>query len=115
MNPPRAVAFLFVAFVLSSCDTLALGYVNKLQHRITIVEHGRDLARPIVLKPGEIFTPGFGSTAESIDIIGRDGHVFAHYRTRDIPRTESRGSIHYVVIHPNAAVMELKEHPAYNQ
>ncbi len=111
MNPPRVLPLLFVALLLSGCDSLALGYVNKLHHRITIVEQGgRSQAHPIILKPGEIFTPGFGPTARSIDIIGRDGHIIAHYRIRDIPRIAAGGRFEYVVIDPNGAVMELKEH-----
>src|ERR1044072_5540814 len=87
MNPLRAVAFLLMAFALSGCASLALGYINKLQNRVTVVERGgRSRARPIELKPGEILTPGFGPRAERIDIIGRGGQILAHYRTRDIPR-----------------------------
>ena len=115
MKPPRAVAFLLMTFALSGCDTFSLGYVNKLHRPITIVEHGRNSAHPINLGPGASYTPGFGPTAESIDIVGRDGQILAHYRTRDIPRTETRGSIEYVVIQPNGAVREFREHIAYDQ
>jgi hypothetical protein len=107
----KPLALLLMALALSGCDSLALGYVNKLQHRVTIVEQGGPgRAHPIDLKPGEILTPGFGPRAESIDIIGPGGQILAHYRTRDIPRIAAGGRFEYVVIQPNGAVMELKDH-----
>jgi hypothetical protein len=37
MNP-RLILSLLAVFVLTSCDTLDFGYVNKLNHPITIVK-----------------------------------------------------------------------------
>jgi hypothetical protein len=109
------VLALLLAAALSGCDSLALGYVNKLPHPITIVEHGRDSAHPIHLKAGEIMPPGFGPTAESIDVLGRGGRLTAHYRTRDLPRSGRRGGIEYVVITARGAVMELKDRLGYDE
>src|SRR5437016_4453985 len=110
MKPLCAIASLLVLSLLSSCDTLDFGYVNKLHHSITIVEHSWDPPRPVTLKPGAVDPPGFGHTPESIDVLRPDGQLLAHYRTRDIPRSGVRGGIGYVVITPAGPIIERKEH-----
>lgn len=115
MKPLCTIASLLVLSLLSSCDTLDFGYVNKLHHPITIVEHSWDPPRPMTLRPGEVAPPGFGHIPESIDVLRPNGQLLAHYRTREIPRTGPRGGIQYIVITPTGPMMELKEHFAYDQ
>jgi hypothetical protein len=97
-------------FLLSSCDTLDFGYVNKLSHPIIIVEHSWDPPRPMTLQPGQIAPPGFGHIPETIDVLRSNGQLLASYRTRDIARTGPRSGISYVVIGPKGAVIERREH-----
>jgi hypothetical protein len=114
MRTSCALALLLAA-ALSGCDSLALGYVNKLPHPITIVEHGgRESDHAIHLKAGEIFPPGFGPMAKSIDVLGGGGRLVGHYRTRELPGSGRRGRVHYLVITPRGAVVELKDHLDYN-
>jgi hypothetical protein len=115
MMPLRLIAILPATLLFAGCDPLALGYVNRLSHRVTVVERGRALTAPLHLKAGESRAPGFGTTAESIDVLDTHGRLLAHYRIRDIPRAAGRGRIRYVVITPHGPEMELKEHLAYDE
>jgi hypothetical protein len=103
------------SWLLAGCDPLALGYVNRLPHSVTIVERGRELAAHVRLSPGESRAPGFGSTAESIDVLDSHGRLRAHYPIRDIPRTSGRGSIRYVVITPHGPEMQFRDHLEYDE
>ncbi|HEV2045714.1 MAG TPA: hypothetical protein VGQ95_03860 [Chthoniobacterales bacterium] len=105
-----AIAALLLPFSFSSCDTLDFGYVNKLSHPITIVEHSWDPPRRMTLQPGQVAPPGFGHVPETIDVLRANGQLLARYRTRDIARTGPRSGISYVVIGPKGAIIERKEH-----
>ena len=109
------IVLFFAGFLLAGCDTLDFGYVNRLHEPITIVEHSWEPPRPVTLKPGAVDPPGFGHIPETIDVLRPSGQLLARYRTRDIPRTGPRSGIAYVVITSNGAVIERKEHFAYDQ
>jgi hypothetical protein len=105
-----AITALLVPFLFTSCDALDFGYVNKLSHPITIVEHSWDPPRPMTLQAGQIAPPGFGHVPETIDVLRSNGQLLASYRTRDIARTGPRSGISYVVIGPKGAVIERRAH-----
>ena len=99
------------AFLLSGCDTLAWGYVNKLDHPITVVEHGWDAPRPLTLAPKQVVSPGFGHLPDSIDLLMPDGHVFAHYHRHEISRVGSRDGFEYVVITSTRVFLQSEHRP----
>jgi hypothetical protein len=96
------------SFFLAGCDTFGLGYVNKLQHPIRVVEHGWEVAQPFTLQPGGVKEVGFGHVADSIDIF-RGKHLLGHYKTRDLPRTGRGRAAEYVIVTPERVVIEQKE------
>ena len=101
-----AVSVPLCVFFLSGCDTLDFGYVNKRSHPITIVEHSWDPPRPMTLEPGQILHPGFGHVAKSIDVLGKNRQLLAHYRIRDIPEIGPRHGLEYIVIDSKGAVID---------
>jgi hypothetical protein len=115
MQLARMIIAFSASWLLVGCDPLALGYVNRLPHSITIVERGRDLVAPVRLSPGESRAPGLGATAESIDVLDSHGRLVAHYPTRDIPRARGRGSIRYVVITSHGPKIQFRDHLEYDE
>jgi hypothetical protein len=115
MQPVSKIMAFAASWLLASCDPLALGYVNRLPHSVTIVERGRELAATVRLSSGESRAPGFGSTAESIDVVDSHGRLSAHYRTRDIPRAGGHGSVRYIVITPRGPEMQFRDHLEYDE
>jgi hypothetical protein len=95
------------ALVLSGCgETVSWGYRNKLDHAVTVVEHGWGGARRIVLAGHQTIPPGFGQLPNTIDLVAPDGHVFAHYRRSEIPRIGPEHILDYLVIAPNRVYVE---------
>jgi hypothetical protein len=109
MRALRAFLPVVVCAFLSGCDTFGLGYVNKLNRPVRVVEHGYGVAQPFTLQPGEVKEVGFGRVAESIDILRSEGQLLAHYRTREIPRIGRGRAAEYVVITPSSVMIQEKE------
>jgi len=112
---PRVAGLLIAMLILSGCDTLDFGYVNKLDRPITIVEHSGNAPQPMHLKPGAVSAPGFGAIPHTIDVLQLDGHLLASYHTRDLPRSGPRGGVAYVVISKSGAVIERRDHFSYDR
>jgi hypothetical protein len=103
---PVAVAALFaIAQVLSGCDTIAQGYVNRLSRAVTIVEHPGPKIHPFTLTPGQVSSPGFGRNPRTFDVIAPGGRLIATYRPSDLA-VSGREFYRYVVIDSRGAHIE---------
>ena len=94
--------------LLSGCDHIGPGYINKRASAVTIVEHGGS-DRRFTLAPSQQDPPGFGPEPRSIDIIGADPRHSEHYRLADIPRNFSAAAFRYIVINDTGVAFVSKE------
>jgi hypothetical protein len=93
--------------LLGGCDTIAQGYVNRLPHPVTIVEHPGPKIHPFTLAPGQVDQPGFGQNPRTFDVIAPGGHPIATYRSSDLP-VSGREFYRYVVLDSRGAHIETR-------
>jgi hypothetical protein len=116
MKAQPFVTLLIAALSLSACDPLALGYLNRLPHSVTVVERGgKFVSAPIHLAAGERRQPAFGDIPETIELRDSADHVTARYRTSDIPRIRGAGDMNYVIITRSGLVKQSLPRTAATQ
>ena len=96
-----------LALSFAGCDTIAWGYVNRLPHRVTVVQHFSDHDLRTPLAPGERIDPGFGQN-RPFDLLDAHGVAFGHYRPSQL-RVLDRHAFSYIVIRRGEIVVEPKE------
>ncbi len=101
------LAACLLALSLAGCDTIAWGYVNRLPHRVTVVQHFPDHELRTSLAPGERIDPGFGRN-RPFELLDFHGVSFAHYLPSQL-RVLDRHAFSYIVIRQGEILVEPKE------
>ncbi|MDQ3117705.1 MAG: hypothetical protein M3Q86_14035 [Verrucomicrobiota bacterium] len=96
-----------LALSLAGCDTIAWGFVNRLPHRVTVIQHFPDHDLRTPLAPGERIDPGFGHN-RPFELLDAHGVAFAHYRPSQLRVLDSH-AFSYVVIRHGQILVEPKE------
>lgn len=102
----RAIACLLV-LGFAGCDTIAWGYVNRLPHRVTVVQHFPDHDLRTPLTPGGRIDPGFGPN-RPFELLDAQGVAFGSYRPSQL-RVVDRHALSYVVIRRGEIIVVPKE------
>jgi hypothetical protein len=90
-----------------SCETVAWGYVNRLPHRITVVQRLNDHETiDTSLEPGECIDPSFGRN-HAFDLLAANRRILAHYNPSDL-RVTGRERFSYVVIRRGRVTVEAE-------